>query len=46
MNVYDNIRFPLKVRRVPKAEHHQRVMRAAEMVELTEFLDRKPAVKG
>ncbi len=43
MSVYENIRFPLKVRRVPKAEHHERVMRAAAMVELTEFLDRKPA---
>jgi multiple sugar transport system ATP-binding protein len=42
MNVYENIRFPLKVRRVPKGEHRARVMRAAEMVELTSFLERKP----
>ncbi|ANH03387.1 ABC transporter ATP-binding protein [Shinella sp. HZN7] len=42
MNVYENIRFPLKVRRVPAAEHHERVMRAARMVELTEFLERRP----
>jgi multiple sugar transport system ATP-binding protein len=42
MNVYENIRFPLKVRRVPKSEHHERVMRAARMVELTDFLERKP----
>jgi multiple sugar transport system ATP-binding protein len=43
MNVYENIRFPLKVRKVDSATHDERVMRAAEMVELTEFLHRKPA---
>jgi multiple sugar transport system ATP-binding protein len=43
MTVYENIRFPLKVRGIPEAEHHDRVMRAAQTVELTEFLDRKPA---
>ena len=43
LSVYENIRFPLKVRKVPKAEHHERVMRAAEMVELTDLLERRPA---
>lgn len=43
MNVYENIRFPLKVRKTPKAEHHERVMKAAAMVELEDFLHRKPA---
>ena len=43
MNVYENIRFPLKVRKVAEAEHDERVRRAAEMVELTPFLDRRPA---
>ena len=43
MNVYENIRFPLKVRKVDSATHDDRVMRAAEMVELTDFLHRKPA---
>jgi multiple sugar transport system ATP-binding protein len=43
MTVYENIRFPLKVRGIPEVEHHDRVMRAAETVELTEFLQRKPA---
>ncbi|HMO71496.1 MAG TPA: sn-glycerol-3-phosphate ABC transporter ATP-binding protein UgpC [Paracoccaceae bacterium] len=43
MTVYENIRFPLKVRKIPEAEHNDRVMRAARTVELTEFLDRKPA---
>ena len=43
MNVFENIRFPLKVRRIDPAMHDERVMRAAEMVELTDFLHRKPA---
>ena len=43
MNVYENIRFPLKVRKSDPAEQDARVRRAAEMVELTEFLDRRPA---
>ncbi len=43
MTVYENIRFPLKVRKIPEADHHDRVLRAAKTVELTELLDRKPA---
>ena len=43
MNVYENIRFPLKVRKIPTSEHKDRVMRASSMVELDEFLHRKPA---
>ena len=43
LTVYENIRFPLRVRKVPKSEHHERVMKAATMVELLDFLDRKPA---
>ncbi len=43
LNVYENIRFPLKVRGIPQAEHDERVMRASAMVELDEFLHRKPA---
>lgn len=43
MNVYENIRFPLKVRKIPQAEHNDRVMRASAMVELDDFLHRKPA---
>lgn len=43
LDVYENIRFPLRMRKVPKNEHDERVMRAAEMVELTDFLHRKPA---
>jgi len=43
MNVYENIRFPLKVRKIPEVEHNERVMRASAMVELDDFLHRKPA---
>ena len=43
MNVYENIRFPLKVRKVPEADHDERVRRASAMVELDDFLHRKPA---
>jgi multiple sugar transport system ATP-binding protein len=43
MNVYENIRFPLKVRRADTGEHDARVRRAAEMVELTDYLHRRPA---
>lgn len=42
MDIYENIRFPLKVRKVPKAEHDARVRRASAMVELDDFLHRKP----
>ncbi len=43
MNVYENIRFPLKVRKVPESEHDERVRKASAMVELDEFLHRRPA---
>ncbi|ABD57004.1 ABC transporter ATP-binding protein [Jannaschia sp. CCS1] len=42
MTIYDNIAYPLKVRGTPKADIKPRVERAAEQVELTEFLHRKP----
>ena len=43
MNVYDNIRFPLKVRGIDSSTHDEKVRRASAMVELDEFLHRKPA---
>lgn len=43
LTVYENIRFPLRVRKVPRELHHDMVMRAATMVELTDLLDRRPA---
>ncbi|WP_428698173.1 ABC transporter ATP-binding protein [Stappia sp.] len=42
MSIYENIRFPLRMRGVPKAEHDARVRQAAGMVELGDYLDRKP----
>ena len=42
LSVYENIRFPLKVRRVAHGEHDGRVRRAASMVELGELLHRLP----
>ncbi len=43
MTVYENIRFPLKVRNIAPNTHHERVMRASAMVELDDFLHRKPS---
>ncbi|MDD9977026.1 MAG: ABC transporter ATP-binding protein [Boseongicola sp.] len=43
LDVYENIRFPLKVRKIDPSTHNDAVMRAAEMVELTDFLHRRPA---
>ena len=42
MTVYDNIGFALKLAKVPKEEIDKRVRRAAETLELTTYLDRKP----
>ncbi|CAB49105.1 ABC transporter ATP-binding protein [Pyrococcus abyssi] len=42
MTVYDNIAFPLKLRKVPKQEIDRRVREVAEMLGLTELLKRKP----
>ena len=43
LSVYENIRFPLRVRKVPRELHDAKVRKAAAMVELMEFLDRRPA---
>ena len=42
MTIYENIRFPLRMRDVPAADHDARVRKAADMVELGDYLDRKP----
>ncbi|ASJ03403.1 glycerol-3-phosphate ABC transporter ATP-binding protein [Thermococcus profundus] len=42
MTVYDNIAFPLKLRKVPKDEIDRRVREVAEMLGLSELLNRKP----
>jgi multiple sugar transport system ATP-binding protein len=41
--VYENIAFPLRLKKVDHAEVDRRVREAAETLELTEHLDRKPA---
>lgn len=43
MTVYENIRFPLKVRKIDVKNHRERVLKASSMVELSEFLNRKPS---
>ena len=42
MTIYENIRFPLRMRGVPKEKHDQLVREAAAIVELGDLLDRKP----
>ncbi|GGO84559.1 ABC transporter ATP-binding protein [Nocardioides phosphati] len=42
MSVADNMGFALKMAKVPKEERDRRVREAAEMLSLTEYLDRKP----
>jgi multiple sugar transport system ATP-binding protein len=42
MSIYENIRFPLRMRGVPKDQHDRLVREAARIVELGELLDRKP----
>ncbi len=42
MTVYKNMAYGLKIRRMPKAEIEKRVQKAAEILELTKFLERKP----
>ena len=42
MTVYENMAFALKLRKTPKAEIDKRVREAAELLQLEEFLDRKP----
>ncbi|HOE15330.1 MAG TPA: ATP-binding cassette domain-containing protein [Candidatus Paceibacterota bacterium] len=42
LNVYDNIAFGLKMRRLPKEEIKERVFAAVKILKLGELLDRKP----
>ena len=43
MNVYENIEFGLKNRKVPKAERQRLIAEVAETVGLTPYLNRKPS---
>jgi len=42
MTVFDNIAFPLKLRKVDKKTIRKRVQEVAEVLDITEYLDRKP----
>ena len=42
MTVYDNMAFSLKLRHVPKAEIDKKVREAAEILDITQYLNRKP----
>ena len=42
MTVWENMAFPLKLRKMPKEEIAQRVSQAAEILGITQYLDRKP----
>ena len=42
MTVYENMAFPLKLRKMDKAEIDRRVKGAAETLDITQYLDRKP----
>lgn len=42
MTVFDNMAFGLKLRKMPKEEIEQRVREAAKILEIEQYLDRKP----
>ena len=42
MTVRENIAFPLKLKKVPKDEIDKKVRQAAEILDITQYLDRKP----
>ena len=42
MSVYENMAFGLKIRRLPKYEIDRRVHEAARILQIEEYLDRKP----
>ena len=42
MTVYENMAFPLKLRKTPKEEIDRRVKEAAAILDITQYLDRKP----
>ena len=43
LSVYENIAFPLRLKKTPDSEVRRRVEDAAKTLELTEHLDRKPS---
>ena len=43
MSVLENIAFPLEIKKVPKAEREAKAREYARLVQIEEFLDRKPS---
>ncbi len=43
MTVFDNIRFPLRFKNTPAAEAEKRIKEAAELVQVSELLERRPS---
>ena len=43
MKVFDNIAFPLRLKKVPKDEIRKRVVEVAKLLGIAELLDRKPS---
>lgn len=42
MTVYENMAFPLQIKKTPKDEIDRAVKEAAQILDITEYLDRKP----
>jgi multiple sugar transport system ATP-binding protein len=42
LNVYDNMNFGLKLRKVPKAESEKRIKKASDMLGLNDLMERRP----
>ena len=42
MSVYDNMAFALKLKKVPKAEIDKKVREVAQILDITQYLERKP----
>jgi len=42
MTVRDNMAYSLKIKKTPKEEIEQKVLEAAEILDITDYLDRKP----
>jgi inositol-phosphate transport system ATP-binding protein len=43
MNVFQNISYPLKLKKIPKEEMQERAQRVADMMGIGHLMDRKPA---
>ena len=43
MSVFDNIAFPLKIKKAPRAEIEKKVREVARLLRIEELLDRRPA---